>query len=501
MTRWRIALAFLILGGLAGAFLTNSVLHGQPSTPSSPVFPKELSSYRDVVKVVLPAVVSVQSKPKAVARQSNQAPRRRPSESLTPEDFFRRFFDEQFEFQTPEDLQPRQSFGSGFIIDPSGIILTNYHVVGKAGEAIIRLKDGTEYTSRDIKGDSKNDLAIVRIHPHSPLPALQFGDSDSMEIGDRVLAVGAPFGMAGSVTSGIISAKGRSLNRERSVFEDYLQTDAAINPGNSGGPLVDLEGKVIGINTAIKTGTGGWQGVGLAITSNVAKNITDQLIREGVVHRGYLGIAIATLGSEEASRLGGGVAVTKVGSGSPAEKAGIREGDIITSVAGKKVNDGRELQRIVGGLPLNKPAEIGLNRDGQNVIVQAIIKEQPENYGRTLGRADESDESPQEAEGIRVEKFGFSVTELTPELAKRYGYSEEAKGVLITNVERGSAAAEAGVEKGWLIVRIDKKPVTSAAQTRDSLQKAGPENGALFQFEVPRVGSIYKVLKPEMAAK
>jgi serine protease Do len=505
MARWRFAFAFLILGGLAGAFFTNSVLHGQPSTSPAPLYPKDLSSYRDVVKLVLPAVVSVQAKPKAVARQNRQAPRRRPSEGLTPEDFLRKFFEDQFDFQNPDDMQPRQSFGSGFVIDPSGIILTNYHVVGKAGDVKIQLQDGTEYTSKDIKGDPKNDLAIVRIHPQSPLRSLEFGDSDAMEIGDRVLAVGAPFGMAGSVTSGIISAKGRSLNRVRTVFEDYLQTDAAINPGNSGGPLVNLEGKVIGINTAIKTGTGGWQGVGLAITSNVAKNIAQQLIREGVVHRGYLGVSIAdkeSLDPEVAARLGveKGALVSRVFEGSPAEKAGIRNEDVITTVAGKPVSDSRELQRIVGSLPLDKPVDIGISRNGQNLTVQATIKEQPENYGRTTARAD-GGESAEEAEGISVDKFGISVADVTPELAKRYRYKEDAKGVIITDVRPGGVADEAGLTKGLLIVRIDKKPVTSAAQVKELLQKTKPETGALVQFEAPGGGTAYKVLKPEAMEK
>src|SRR5205807_2344271 len=204
----------------------------------------------------------------------------------------------------PEDFVPQQSFGSGFIIDPKGVVLTNFHVVDGADRVEISLKDGRKFFSKEIKGDRKNDLAIVRFTPGSPLPYLQLGDSDAMEIGDRVLAVGAPFGLAGSVTAGIVSAKGRDgLSPERAVYEDYLQTDAAINPGNSGGPLVNMEGKVIGINTAIRTRTGGFQGVGLAITSNVAKNIVDQLTRDGVVHRGYLGIKFEPLDPAVAEEL------------------------------------------------------------------------------------------------------------------------------------------------------------------------------------------------------
>jgi serine protease Do len=228
------------------------------------------------------------------------------------------------------------------------------------------------------------------------------------------------------------------------------------------------------------------------------------LIREGVVHRGYLGVSIAdkeSLDPEVAARLGveKGALVSRVLEGSPAEKAGIRNEDVILSVAGKSVSDARELQRIVSTLPLNKPVDIGVSRNGQNLTVQAIIKEQPENYGRTTARADT--ESSEEAEGISVDKFGISVADLTPELAKRYRYKEDAKGVIITDVQAGSAAEEAGLTKGLLIVRIDKKAVTTAAQVKEMLQKAKPENGALVQFEAPSGGTGYKVLKPETAEK
>jgi serine protease Do len=504
------AFAFLVIGGLVGAFWKTSLLQGQAPAPASTPYPKEFASYRDVVKVVLPAVVSIQSEAKVV-RQNRQTPRRRPQIETVPglPEEFRRFFEEQqqpFEFQMPDNA-PRQSFGSGFVIDPKGIILTNFHVVAGATKVNVELQDHTQYTSTDIKGDKKNDLAIIRIQPKSPLHYLEFGDSDAMEIGDRVLAVGAPFRLAGSVTTGIVSAKGRSLGRARSVFEDYLQTDAAINPGNSGGPLVNLEGKVIGINTAIRTGTGEWAGVGLAITSNIAKSVAQQLIEGGVVHRGYLGVAIADksqMKPEVAARLGlekGGVVVSKVSEGSPAEKAGIRQGDIITSVAGKPAHDSRELQRIVGGLPLNKPADIGIIRDGREMTVQASIQEQPATYGDTeLAQGNEQSPNAPEDEGLNVEKVGITIADMTPDLASRLGYKKEAKGVVIIDVQQGSIAETAGVQKGWLITRIDKKPVAGAAEAKQMLQKPEPE-GALVQFQTPQGGTVYEVLKLETAEK
>src|SRR5216683_7367653 len=307
MTRWSIALVCLLIGGLAGRFIAGPVLHGQNGDGATA--PKELNSYRDIVKKALPAVVSIESrvKPKGKPKAEKNPERRRvPSDDQIPEEF-RRFFEEfqQQPFEMPEQQVPTVGFGSGFIVDPKGVILTNYHVVAGADSVEVTLQDGrTTFTSKDIHGDRKTDLAIVRFDPKGhKLPSLELGDSATMEIGDRVLAAGAPFGLTGTVTAGIISAKGRNgLNVN--MYEDFLQTDAAINPGNSGGPLINLEGKVIGINSAIRSRTGGFQGVGLAIPSNMAKNIMGQLLSGGSVHRGYLGVAIKNLDPEVAPRLG-----------------------------------------------------------------------------------------------------------------------------------------------------------------------------------------------------
>ena len=513
MARWPIAFTLLVLGGAAGGLLTSSVLQGQAPTSSAPVFPKDLASYRDVVKVVLPAVVSIRAEPKAVAKKERQAaPRRRPSIEGVPglPEEFQKFFEQMPEFELRPDDLPHESFGSGFIIDPKGVVLTNYHVVQGAAKVRVTLKDGTIYTSTDIKGDRKNDLAIVRFEPKSQLPYLELGDSDAMEIGDRVLAVGAPFGLTGSVTAGIVSAKGRSgLNAERTVYEDYLQTDAAINPGNSGGPLINLEGKVIGINTAIKSGTGAFQGVGLAITSNLAKNITNQLIREGVVHRGYLGVSVGPVDPEVAARYGiqdkGGVEVSGVKDDGPAGKAGIREGDIITTIAGKPVKDGRELQRVVGGLPIKEPVDVGIVREGANKVVQVTIAEQPENYGiRTVRTGATPKATEEEAEELSLDNFGMTISDLTPELAKQYGYADDAKGAIVTSVATGGTASEKGLTRGALITKIEGRAVASAVAAKEMLQKADTKRGILIHVEYPpRLGGggASRVLKPEAASK
>jgi serine protease Do len=317
--------------------------------------PRELTSYREIVKSVVPAVVSIEAKAK-------------PKRILRPR----------------EDAKPVEiGFGSGVIVEAKGVILTNFHVIEGAELVEVKLTDGRKFISKDMVGDPKTDLAIVRIQTDKPLPVLEIGDSDTMEVGDRVLAVGAPFGLAGSVTHGIISAKSRNL--KLNVYEDFLQTDAAINPGNSGGPLVNLEGKLIGINSAIKSRSGGFQGIGMAISSNLAKTVMQQLLKDGMVKRGYLGVQIRDVDDEVAPKLNvkpnAGVLITRVFEATPGAKGGLKAGDIVTNIGGKAVLNGTELQRVVAALPLGKPVEVLLLRDGQAVTTKITIEEQPESYG------------------------------------------------------------------------------------------------------------------------
>ncbi|HLN31443.1 MAG TPA: trypsin-like peptidase domain-containing protein [Gemmataceae bacterium] len=503
MARLPVALLLLTVGGLGGAFIMNHALQGQAPIPL--VFPRELTSYGEVVKRVLPAVVSVEAFSNANSKAKQSTQRRRPNTGSMPgiPEELRNFlegFDDGQQFEENE-VMPRHSFGSGFIIDPKGVVLTNYHVVAGAARVQIQLKDGRTISSTDFKTDRKNDLAIVHIKSSTPLPHLELGDSDAMEIGDRVLAVGAPFGLTGSVTAGIVSAKGRTgLNREGSVYEDYVQTDAAINPGNSGGPLVNLEGRVIGINTAIKTESGGWQGVGLAITSNLAKSIVDQLIHNGVVHRGYLGVTMRPLDPEIAARMGlkNGVEVIEVKKGTPAAKAGIKAGDIIVSLAGKPVTSSRELQHIVGSLPIQKPTEVTLIRDDKTEEIQVTVEEQPDRYGLVSRQQEARQPSQADLDEVNAKKTGVALTDLSPELANRYGFDGNAQGALITKVQPGSAAAEAKLQPGMVIAQIDKHPVKSAVAAATMLQKADLEKGVLLQVKSANesgIASQYILLK------
>ena len=498
MARWSFALVCLMLGGLAGGFIAGPVLHGQNDQVATA--PQELTSYRNIVKQVLPAVVSIESRVKPKAKptaEKGQDRRRSPFNEQVPDEF-RRFFEEQQPFEMPEEA-PVGGFGSGFIADSKGVILTNYHVVAGADSVEITLQDGkTTFTSKDIHGDRKTDLAIVRIDPKGKkLPSLQLGDSAAMEIGDRVLAVGAPFGLTGTVTAGIISAKGRNgLNVN--MYEDFLQTDAAINPGNSGGPLINLEGKVIGINSAIRSRTGGFQGVGLAIPSNMARNVMTQLSAGGVVHRGYLGVAIKNLDPEVASRLGvqgsEGVVVGQVYDNSPVSKAGLKEGDVITTIDGKPITTSRDLQEMVAALPLHKATQLAVVRDGKPRSLQVTIEEQPEEFGTTVS-APRYRRSPKDAENVPLEKIGVEVTDLTAEQAEQYGYKESQKGALITKVEPGSSAATAGLRRGMVIAKVEKNPVTSASEAKEAVAKESLEKGILLQVKTPTGGSAYVMLK------
>jgi serine protease Do len=311
-----------------------------------------------------------------------------------------------------------------------------------------------------------------------------------------VLAVGAPFGLAGTVTHGIISAKGRNLHMN--AYEDFIQTDAPINPGNSGGPLVNVEGQVIGINSAIKSQSGGWQGIGMAIASNLARNVMEQLQKNGVVHRGYLGVEIRALDPEVAERLGvpnkEGVLVSRVVEDGPAARAGIHDGDVITAVDGKHVSHGRELQQAVAALAAKKTAEVTVFRDGKTLKLSVTIAEQPEDFG-TAGKPP-AEPAPQEKKNsVSLAKFGLDLSDMTAEMAAQFGYKDKMAGALVTRVDPDGPAARAGLERGTLITRVEQTPVKSAAEARDALEKASLDKGVLLQVRGPRGGTDYVLLR------
>jgi serine protease Do len=472
MKRWTYAIAFLLVGF---SVFVGSWLHGQPNP--QPAVPRELTSYRDVVKRVLPAVVSIETRAK---------PGTRPKDAM-PEEFRR----------PPSNVDPnRLGFGSGFLADAAGVVVTNYHVVEGAETAIVHLLDGRKFTSKDIRVDRRTDVAVILLDAKDvKFPALEFGDSDAMEIGDRVLAVGAPFGLAGSVTQGIVSAKGRNgLNMN--MYEDFLQTDAAINPGNSGGPLVNLEGKVVGINAAIKSKTGGFQGVGLAVASNLVKNIVTSLRETGTVKRGYLGAHIREMDAEVAERLGvkEGVVVAEVFEKTPAAKAGLKAGDVVTAINGKNVGDGNALQRVVASLPIDKAVDIDVLRAGKTQRLTVVIEEQPADYGVTPAVPAPRVPRPYPS-AVPIEGLGVDVTELSDQLAADLGHRQGTQGVVITRVHPGGLASLASLRVGTVISKIDAAPISTTVSAREAFQTASVQKGVLLQIATPQGGVSYVLVK------
>ncbi len=519
MKRWSVALLTLIVGFGTGTFFVGTGLHGQNAKPpvnaTPPALDREPASYRAVVKKVLPAVVSIEAKAKvtraAKAKPGPRAPLVVPfGDQQLPEEFrrqlpddFRRFFEEHGRepgrMPVDPDDSPRLGFGSGFFVDPAGVVVTNYHVVDGADQVTVETQDGRKFRSKSIRLDRRTDLAVVVLDTtEKNFPYLELGDSDAMEIGDRVLAVGAPFGLAGSVTHGIVSAKGRNgLNMN--MYEDFIQTDAAINPGNSGGPLVNIEGKVIGINAAIKSRSGGFQGIGLAVGSNLAKKVVDALRTEGVVRRGYLGVQIRELSPEVSARLGlkkdVGVVVGEVFENTPAAKAGLQAGDVITAIAGKAVKDGRVLQNVVAELPLGKPSPVEVVREGKAVTVDVTVEEQPGEFG--TARAPAPRQPAAAPESTALEAIGVEVSDLSGALAEDLGFRKGTKGAVITKVESTGVAAEAGLRRGMLITKVENRKVSSAAEAREALEGASLARGVLLQVQSPQGGTTFVLLRSE----
>jgi serine protease Do len=386
-------------------------------------------------------------------------------------------------------------FGSGFLISPKGVVVTNNHVVEGADQVQVETSDGKRFVSRTIRMDPKTDLAIIQLDSRDPLPSLEFGDSNDMEIGDRVLAVGAPFGLTGTVTHGIISSKGRSLRMN--FYEDFLQTDAAINPGNSGGPLVNLDGKVIGVNSAIKSRSGGFQGIGLAISSNLTRTIVDQLLKDGVVRRGYLGVGIADVDEEMARDMNlaeaAGVKVTRVYADAPGARSGLQIGDVIVKVAGKPIKNGRELQTVVAFLPLGKEAEVQIIREGKTQTIKVAVEEQPRDFG-----AVRTPEVPRPGQGaLLAENVGLAVADLTPDLAETLGYPETLKGALITQITRNGLAHLAGLQPGKVILSVNGRPVISARTAAAALTAGSTRTGIALRVRGPRTGVEEVVLQAD----
>lgn len=368
-----------------------------------------------------------------------------------PDDPLKDFFDRFFGDQMPKDFK-QKNLGSGFIIDKDGFILTNNHVVEKADEITVKLADGKSFLAKTIGRDPKTDLALIRIESDEQLSPLPMGDSDRLEVGDWVVAMGNPFGLDNTVTAGIVSAKYRHIGA--GPYENFIQTDASINPGNSGGPLLNTDGQVIGINTVIFSQTGGSIGIGFAIPINMAKEILEQL-KKGKVVRGWLGVMIQKITPELKEKLGledeEGALVADVSSGGPAEKAGIQRGDVIVSFDGKDIHEMKDLPYIVASTPIGKTVSVKVIRKGREKILDVKV-----------GELKEEKKDIAEERGGAEKRLGIKVEALTPRLAKDLGLPE-TEGLVIIQVDGSSPAAEAGLRPGDIILELDQRPMKDPA--------------------------------------
>ena len=354
------------------------------------------------------------------------------------------------------------SLGSGIILDPAGVILTNNHVV-EAGETVmVELADGRQFEAQEILVDPKTDLAVIRVETDEPLPFAEIGDSDLLDIGDWVLAIGSPFDLDLTVSAGIISAKGRSLGPTQRA--NFLQTDAAINPGNSGGPLVNLDGQVIGINTAIASRSGGYQGIGFAIPSNMAQWVVTELLENGEVRRAYMGVSIAPITAEIARDMGvpinSGVLVERLFPGAPADQAGLQRSDIIVTFDGHPVRSANDLQSIVEQSPVDEPHSIDIIRSGNEMTLAVDLATMPEDFGLTNPPRAPSPSLQENPESLHDLKVGWLLLEAGKDSGLPLDFGDK-EGLLIMDVSRNSPAYEAGVRTGSLLIEVDGQAVTT----------------------------------------
>ncbi|MCU0603110.1 MAG: DegQ family serine endoprotease [Desulfobacterales bacterium] len=376
----------------------------------------------------------------------------------------------------------QRSLGSGFVIDKEGFIVTNNHVVENADQIKVRLADEREFDAKIIGRDPKTDLALIQIEGAKELSPLKMGDSEKLEVGSWVLAVGSPFGLEQTVTAGIVSAKGRFIGA--GPYDDFIQTDASINPGNSGGPLLNMNGEVIGINTAI---VAQGQGIGFAIPVNLAQNIIAQLKERGSVTRGWMGVGIQDLTPELAQYYGlkdqKGVLVTQVFPGDPADKAGIQAKDVIIAVDGKPVGTGRELSSAVAAMAVGREIPVKILREGKERVLKVQLSERKETELEAKGPTPETDE------------LGIRAADLNPETARRFGIDENEKGVLVAAVKPGSKADQSGLQQGDIVKEVNRVPVQSVSEMKAEFGKTKPGDAASFLVKRGTAGFVVLKVK------
>ena len=430
-----------------------------------------MPSLNPLVERVLPAVVNISA-------QLNQEAEARPGpsaengdQSPSPLDqFMQRFLENR---GAPHVNRQVMALGSGFIIDPTGYVVTNNHVVGTGSKVSVILQDNSRHPATIVGRDTKSDLALLKIDVPQKLPYVSWGDSEKAKVGDWVMAVGNPFSLGGSVTAGIISAVGRDINE--GPYDDFIQIDAPINRGNSGGPTFNLSGQVIGINTAIYSPSGGSVGIGFAVPSNTAKSVVEQLKENGHVTRGWLGVAIQAISPAIARGLGldpdhpSGALVASITPNSPAAKAGVKQGDVIVAAGGRPIKSVHDLPRLVAATPPGHTLELTVKRGDKEEKITASVAEMPETPQVA------STENPDEATSL-----GLQLSSMTPRLRSRFSIPPDVEGVVVTNVSGDSPAAALGLQPGDVIVSVDQQAATTAQQAADTLKQASAKGDVLL---------------------
>ncbi|HSE33313.1 MAG TPA: DegQ family serine endoprotease [Pyrinomonadaceae bacterium] len=481
--------AFKVLLSLAVLVSTLSSCSGQSglmkltsqpggSATVAPTSFETQNSYADTVSRVSPAVVTIRSTERT--RAARQFP-------FMDDPTFREFFGDRLPQQPPQRVQ---GVGSGVIVNSQGYILTNHHVVDGALEIKVELTDNRTFTAKLVGSDPPSDLAVLKVDATN-LPTLTLGDSDKVRVGDVVLAIGNPLGIGQTVTSGIISAKGRATGLSDGSFEDFLQTDAAINRGNSGGALINTSGELVGINSQILSPSGGNIGIGFAIPSNMARAVMDQLLKTGKVRRGMLGVTIQSVDADLASSLNlpaaRGAIVTSVASGSPAESAGVRRGDVITSVNNQPISDRNSLRNAVASMPPGTTVNVKAVRDGREASFNVALAELPDNRRS-------STEENDSGSGSNTGRYGMSLQPLTADMASRMGLPANEQGLVVSRIDPDGAAADAGLRQGDLIQEVNRRPVRNLTEFTAAAQQSGSRPALLL---VKRgEATVYITLRP-----
>jgi serine protease Do len=480
----------LALFGAARGFEATAANAETPAPIVAPVIaPAYAASFSPLVEKVAPAVVNISTTQKinaeAMSDDEDGAPQLPPGSPFN--ELFKRFLDQQHGQHAAQNVT---SLGSGFIIDPSGYVVTNNHVVGNASAIKVIMSDGKELPAKLVGRDEKTDLALLKVNAGHALPYIAFGNSDAAKVGDWVVAVGNPFGLGGTVTAGIISARGRNLNS--GPFDDFLQVDAPINRGNSGGPLFSIDGKVIGINSAIISPNGGSVGVGFAIPASEAQPVIAQLKANGKIERGWLGVEIQQVTPELAEGLGldkaRGALVANVTEGAPAAQAGVHQGDVILRYGEKPVDSMRDLPRLVAETHAGTDVNISVWRDGKEVPLHATVARLKDDEQKVASNDDED-------KAASVSSYGLALAPLNKEARQRFDVAEDVHGVLIVGVQDGGPAASQGLQPGDVIEKVGAEKVTGPAQVKHDMEHEAQSGKKSALLLVNRHGaSLYVAL-------